>query len=288
MKIDYKKTGRRILRTILGISLLILGAYVFLYFRQERFFFNPKLLDKAYEYKFEQPFEEINIKVAEKIELNALLFKTRTASKGVILYFHGNAGAIHDWGKRASLYTDNQYDILFVDYRGYGKSDGFYSEEKQLYNDAQEVYNYVKTRYDESRIIVLGFSLGTGFAAYTAAKNNPKLLILEAPYYSWNTFIASIAPVPQMLINYEIPSYQFLSEVSCPVYIFHGSRDFLISPEENSKKLKALYPDKIHHIMIEGAGHNGIYITKQYYDILKNILAAPLTTALKETTSFED
>ncbi|WP_378186388.1 alpha/beta hydrolase [Aquimarina sp. W85] len=288
MRINLKKIGRRILRTILGISLLILGAYIFLYFRQERFFFNPKLLDKSYQYKFSQPFEEIDIKVTDEIELNALLFKTQQPSKGVILYFHGNAGAIHDWGKRASLYTDNSYDILFVDYRGYGKSDGFYSKEEQLYNDAQKVYNYVKTRYDESRIIVLGFSLGTGFAAYTASTNKPKLLILEAPYYAWNSFIASIAPVPQLLINYKIPSYKFLSKVTCPIYIFHGTKDFLINPEENSKKLKALYPDKINHVMIEGAGHNGIYITKQYYDALKNILASTADTSAVKTTSFAD
>ncbi|EZH71652.1 peptidase [Aquimarina atlantica] len=229
-------------------------------------------MEKDYVYSFDQPFEEININVEKDITLNALLFKTNTTSKGLILYFHGNAGAIHEWGTRASLYTENKFDILFVDYRGYGKSDSFYEEESELYNDAQKVYDYAKTRYDEKNIIVLGFSLGTGFAAYTAAKNRPKLLILEAPYYAWNDFIASIAPVPKMLINYEIPSYKFLKEVTCPIQIFHGTHDFLIKPEENSKRLEALYPEKIKHTMIKGAGHNGIYITKQYYDELKNLL----------------
>ncbi len=271
-KINFKKIGRRLLRIFAVIGILIISAYVFVYIRQERFFFNPKTLEKDYKYSFEQPFKEINIPVEEGVNLNALLFKTDSISKGVILYFHGNAGAIHEWGLRAHLYTENGYDILFVDYRGYGKSDGFYTNESELYNDAQKIYDYLKTKYDEKEIIVLGFSLGTGFASYTAAKNNPKLLILEAPYYAWNEFIASISPFPQILINYEIPSHKFLGEVKCPIRVFHGSKDFLIKPEENSKRLKKLYPNKIEHTMIEGAGHNGIYITKQYYDELKVLL----------------
>lgn len=270
MKVNVRKIGRQLLRFITFIVILILCVYIFLYVKQERFFFNPKVLDKEYVYSFDQPYEEINIKVEENIELNALLFKTDTISKGIILYFHGNAGAIHEWGERAHLYTENSYDVLFVDYRGYGKSDGLYKEEAELYNDAQKVYDYIRTRYKEKDIIVLGFSLGTGFASYTASKNNPKLLILEAPYYAWDELIASISPLPQSLINYKIPTYQFLGEVSCPIRIFHGSRDFLIKPEEHSKRLKDLYPDKIKLTLIKGAGHS-IYLTKQYYDELKKL-----------------
>ncbi|WP_108804984.1 alpha/beta hydrolase [Aquimarina sp. Aq107] len=272
MKINFRKIGRRLLRFVGVIIILILFIYIFLYVKQERFFFNPKVLDKDYSYSFDQPFEEINIAVEENINLNALLFKTDSISKGLILYFHGNAGAIHEWGERAYLYTENKFDVLFVDYRGYGKSDSFYEEESELYHDAQKIYDYALTRYDEKDVIVLGYSIGTGFASYTAAKNNPKLLILEAPYYAWNEFIANIAPVPQSLINYEIPSYKFLGEVNCPIRVFHGSKDFLIKPEEHSKRLKQLYPDKIELTLIKGAGHNGIYLSKQYYDELKELL----------------
>ncbi|MHA7056415.1 alpha/beta hydrolase [Aquimarina sp. M1] len=273
MRINFRKIGRRFVRFLAFIVILILCGYVFLYVKQERFFFNPKVLDKDYTYSFDQSFEEINIPVEDNIDLNALLFKTDSISKGIILYFHGNAGAIHEWGERAYLYTENKFDVLFVDYRGYGKSDSFYEEESELYNDAQKVYDYVLTRYEEKDIIILGYSIGTGFASYTAAKNNPKLLILEAPYYAWNEFIASIAPVPKSLINYEIPSYKFLGEVRCPIRVFHGSKDFLIKPEEHSKRLKKLYPDKIELTLIKGAGHNGIYLSKQYYDELKELLA---------------
>ena len=224
-------------------------------------------------FTFQENFEELNMEVENNIYLNALLFKIPNP-KGIILYFHGNAGALHDWGKRAPLYLDNGYDILFVDYRGYGKSDGKYTEDRQLLNDAEKVYEFIKKLYPENKITVLGYSLGSGLATYVASKNHPKRLILNAPYYSWKNLIADeVAPlVPKFLVRYDIPSYQFMKTVSCPVYIFHGDRDFLVNPETNSKKLKAENPNKIELTLITDASHNGIHITKQYYDSLKEVL----------------
>jgi hypothetical protein len=114
-KINFKKIGRRLLRIFGVFGILIISVFIFVYIRQERFFFNPKILEKDYKYSFNQTFKEINIPVDEEVNLNALLFKADSISKGVILYFHGNAGAIHEWGERAHLYTENNYDILFVD-----------------------------------------------------------------------------------------------------------------------------------------------------------------------------
>lgn len=273
MRVDFKKIFRRFLRVIGVLILLHILFLVFLYVKQEKFFFNPKKLDKDYVYTFQEPHEELNIEVEKDIYLNALLFKTQDP-KGVILYFHGNAGAIHDWGKRAPLYLDNGYDILFVDYRGYGKSDGKYTEDSQLFNDAKKVYDFTKTRYSENKITVLGFSLGTGLAAYVASRNNPHKLILNAPYYSWKNLITEdIAPLlPRFMVRYDIPTYKFVENVSCPVYIFHGDKDFLVNVETNSRKLKAINPDNIHLTVITDASHNGIHITKQYYDALKEVL----------------
>lgn len=247
---------------------------MFVYFKQERFFFNPKHLDSDYVFQFDDTFEELNIPVSEGVSLNALLFKTEQERKGVIVYFHGNAGAIHDWGKRAPLYLDNGYDILFFDYRGYGKSTGRYSNADGLLGDGQAVYDYVKQRYKESEMVVLGYSLGSGIAAYVASKNNPKQLILNAPYYSWKTLIAEeiAPPIPRFLVKYDIPTYTYIEAVKCPITVFYGTRDFLIHPDTNAKKLQAIKPNNIVLYPITDGGHNGLHITKQYYDALKTLL----------------
>jgi pimeloyl-ACP methyl ester carboxylesterase len=273
LKINLPKIFRRFIRTVIALVIIYLFSLGFFYFKQERFFFNPKFLAKDYIFQFQEPFEEFNIEVEKNIFLNSILFKSE-ASKGVVLYFHGNAGAIHDWGKRAHLFLDNQYDVLFIDYRGYGKSDGEYSSHNQIFNDADKVYNYTKTRYSEKNIVVFGFSLGSGIASYIASKNTPKMLILNAPYYSWKTLISEeiAPPIPAFLVHYDIPSYQFVKNVKCPIHIFQGTRDFLIDPTSNSKKLQALNPENITLSFIDDAGHNSIHITKQYYDLLKTIL----------------
>ncbi|MGY0391654.1 alpha/beta hydrolase [Bizionia sp. KMM 8389] len=273
MSINFPKLFRRLLRIIAVLFTVYLISLIFVYFKQERFFFNPKHLDKSYTFQFNESFEELDIPVSETVSLNALLFKTTQTKKGIIIYYHGNAGAIHDWGKRAPLYLDNGYDILFFDYRGYGKSDGSYSKAEELLTDGQAVYNYIKQGYSEENIIILGYSLGSGVAGYVASNNNPKQLILNAPYYSWKTLISEeiAPPIPTFLIKYDIPTYSYIEHIKCPITIFYGTRDFLISPETNAKKLKQIAPNKITLIPIIDAGHNGLHITKTYYDKLQEL-----------------
>ena len=265
-----KKYAIRILSTLL---FLYLGGCTFLYFAQEKFYFNPKTLDPSYRYQFDVPFEEINIKVAPKEHLNSLLFTTtKKATKGVILYLHGNAGALHEWGLRSKLYTNTGYDILFVDYRGYGKNKNTIENETMLHNDLQHVYNYLKTRYTEDKITVLGFSIGSGLAARIAAKNNPKQLILEAPYYSFESLVKDITPfVPKFLIRYKIPTNDYIKNIQCPITIFHGQDDFLIKPE-HSERLQKIKPERIQVYYINNCNHNGIYLSSQYHRLLNVVL----------------
>ena len=179
----------RILKKVLivfGLILVLLYASLcaFIYFNQEDYFiFHPVKLDPNHSFQFEWSFEEINIETKDGGVLNSLLFKTDSA-KGVIFYLHGNGGSLDNWGNKAPIYNDLGYDLFMLDYRGYGKSPGSITSEAQLHEDIQIVYDEVKRRYSENEIIVLGYSLGTGLATRLAAKNNPGLLILQAPFYS--------------------------------------------------------------------------------------------------------
>ena len=263
---------KRIKQLCLILGLLYVIAMTFFYVNQEKFYFHPKTLSTDYQYNFDTEFEEVNIPVDKNNTLNSLLFKSKT-SKGVILYLHGNAGALHDWGMRSELYTNNNYDVLFVDYRGFGKNKNQLQNETMLHNDMQQVYNFLKTRYQENNIVVLGFSIGSGLATNLASNNNPKLLILEAPYYSFESLVKKIAPfVPKFLISYKIPTEKFIIQVKCPIVVFHGKNDMLITPEENSVKLKKLIPNKIDLHLIDNCNHNGIYRNEFYLKTLPSIL----------------
>ncbi len=94
-----------------------------LYFLQEKFIFLPSKLPQDYAYSFAFPHTEFNLETPDGAKLNGLHFKNGN-SKGVILYFHGNAGDLSRWGEIALFFVEKQYDVVIMDYRTYGKSTG--------------------------------------------------------------------------------------------------------------------------------------------------------------------
>ncbi len=256
------------------ISLFILTYILilcFLYLFQERFIFFPEKLDKAHQFHFEQDFEEINIQTDDGIALHGLLFKTEKP-QGLVFYLHGNAGSIRTWGEDAKLYIDLNYDVFFLDYRGYGKSDGSINNQEQIFQDVQATYDFLKRKYPESQIIVLGYSIGTGPAAKVAATNKPKSLILQAPFYSLVDLIRKNYPfIPSIIIKYPFRTNEFLQQCKMPVFIFHGTRDEIIY-YESSVNLKKQSNQKVTLITLKEHGHNGMSENPSYQRMLMKIL----------------
>jgi acetyl esterase/lipase len=160
---NWKKTLRFTIISLLAVYLLICGCY---YFLQEKFLFTHTQ-PSGYSYQFKGSYEERNIQTRDGKKLNGLLFKS-DSSKGLIFYLHGGGHTLDKWGKYAPVYMGLQYDIFFLDYRGFGKSEGDVPTEKELYADVQDAYNNLKTSYHEDSIIVFGYSFGTAPAAMLA------------------------------------------------------------------------------------------------------------------------
>lgn len=82
--------------------------------------------------------------------------------------------------------------------------------------------------------------MGTGIAAKTAGENNPKMLILQAPYYSMSDMMRQSYPfVPNFLLKYKLQTYLFIQKITAPIVIFHGEQDEIIH-YDSSLKLKNL------------------------------------------------
>ena len=258
--------------SILKIFLLLYVAICgLIYFFQEKLIFFPEKLEKDFKFRFYQNFEEISIKTHDNILLNGLLFRA-DSSKGVIFYLHGNAGSLNSWGEVAPTYTDLNYDVFMLDYRGYGKSEGKIYSEKQIYQDTQIAYDKLKTLYDESKIIILGYSIGTGPATKIASANHPKLLILQAPFYSLTDMMKHYYPIiPTFLLKYKFETNKFIKKCKMPVVIFHGNRDEVIY-YNSSIKLKKLIKETDTLITLHGEGHNGMSSNPQYLAELKKVL----------------
>lgn len=203
--------------------------------------------------------------------LSGVLFPS-DSSKGVILYLHGNTDGLNKWGMMSKTYTSLHYDLFMVDYRGYGKSGGFIKNEEQLYSDVQTAYNYVKSIYPENKIIVLGYSIGTGPAAFLAANNHPKELILQAPYYSLADAVHHLrASLDTTDLPFRFNTYQFLKQTTVRVVIFHGDQDKMFY-YGSSEKLEAFFKPGDELITLKGAGHPFMDRNPVYLDSLKRIL----------------
>ncbi len=245
----------------IGVIYLMIVALV--YFFQEKMIFFPTKLDANYAYHFEQGFEEITIKTLDNINLNALLFKAKE-TKGVIFYLHGNAGSLKSWGAVSEVYTAMGYDLFIMDYRGYGKSEGYINGENQFYNDVQLAYKELISRYKEEEVVIIGNSIGTGVATRLAADSNSKLLILQAPYYNFKYLVkekTAIAPI--FVLKYKFKTNEFLPKCKMPVLIFHGNDDVVISAE-NSLKLEKLLKPNDQLFLLENQGHNGMNYNEEY------------------------
>lgn len=243
-----------------------------LYLLQEKMLFLPTVLEQDYAFEFSQPFEELFLKPNDETVINAIHFKVENP-KGIILYFHGNAGDLSRWGTITEYFVEKQYDVLVMDYRTYGKSTGVLSEQA-LYDDAQFCYDYIKDRYAENDISLYGRSLGSGIATYLASKNKPKQLILETPYYSITDVAQSRFPMfpVEKLLKYKLPSFQYVQKVSCSITIFHGTDD-LVVPYKSAKKLFETSPKSITtFITFKKGTHNNLAEFEIYHKTINSIL----------------
>jgi len=230
-------------------------------------------LNDDHSYRFEYPFKEIEIPTEdEDVRLSAVHFTvTDSIQKGIVLFLHGNGGTIQGWGNEAHWFVNNNYEVLFLEYREYGKSGGTIESEEQIVSDAQLAYDYVKKYFTEDQIVIAGTSMGTGVASQLAGNNHPSMLILNAPYFGLNVLVKEkVFLIPEFVIKYKFKTYEVLPKLNCPIEIFHGTNDKLI-PIDHSERL-AKFNTNINLTKCEGGGHNSFSKTKSYAERMNLVL----------------
>ena len=260
-----QKLKRIVLYGLVFLSLII----AMFYFLQEKLIFLSTKLPEEYVYSFDVPFEELFLNADDGARLNALQFHSQNP-KGLILYFHGNAGDLSRWGKIVSPFTSLGYDVLVMDYRTYGKSTGKLSE-KALFKDAQLFYDHAKEKYPEKDIVIYGRSLGASIATHLASNNDPKKLILETPFYSLQETARERFPFLPVsyLLKYRMPSFEYMQKVTAPVRVFHGTQDRVVSYEAGKKLYGSIPHSNKKMYTIPQGGHNNLSDFQDYWEGIK-------------------
>lgn len=274
------------LSSLVTLLAIYIAISVVLYYLQEYMLFKPEKLPKDFEFYYEnQECEEYFMETRDGATINGVLFKAKENPRGVVLYLKGNSKSIKGWGKFAVDFTRHNFNVFMVDYRGFGKSTGRRSQ-KALKRDLQLVYNKIKELVAEKYIILYGRSLGSGFATKLASMNNPRMLILDAPYYSMTKVTARYMPFMPLsiLLRYPLPTYKWLKYVLCPIHIIHGTNDNLI-PYKSSIKLSKINPKRTTLHTVIGGGHKNLHNFESYHSMLDEILnTKPKELDLKSTS----
>ncbi|MTI86979.1 MAG: hypothetical protein FH748_03315 [Balneolaceae bacterium] len=255
--------------SILFFAYLCICGYF--YVIQEAIIFRTSPLDDGYTYKYRFPFEERWFEPEEGVRIHAI-HAFADSAKGLVMYFHGNQGMNRSNPAKYELFLENGYDVLYPDYRQYGKSRGELRNEADLVGDMNFVYSEVLGEYDEDEIILLGYSLGAGVAAQVAVANDPKMLIMWTPFYSLLDMKDSRFPfLPDFLVRYPLRNDLALQQISEPVHIFYAAEDRVL-PVERSLPLTKFLKAGDHHYVLKGQGHGRVYRNRELVNRIEEIL----------------
>jgi fermentation-respiration switch protein FrsA (DUF1100 family) len=176
----------------------------------------------------------------------------------VVIYFPGNGDFLASSVSRFRDMTSDGTGLVALSYRGYAGSSGQPSESGLLL-DADAAYAFAAARYSADRMVVWGFSLGSGVAVALAAERPVWKLILEAPYTSVADLAALRFPIApaRWLIWDPFRSDLRIGRVTAPLLIMHGERDPTI-PIRLGERLFTLAHEPKQFVRFPEGGHNNL------------------------------
>ena len=243
---------------VIGGSIFYLGILVVLFLRQRTLLFPIPQTGRTSPEAAGFPQAEENILTTSDGEKTIIWHVPAKPGHAVVIYFPGNGDFLGGTVNRFRDITAHGTGLVALSYRGYAGSSG-YPSEQGLLRDADAAYVFASARYSLDRIVLWGFSLGTGVAVATATEHPVAKLILEAPYTSIVDIAASHFPfVPvRWLLRDPFRSDQRMTQVTAPLLIMHGERDDTI-PIGFGERLFALARGPKQFVRFPEGGHDDL------------------------------
>lgn len=243
--------------------------------------FYPHFDEESYaELKTRSEAEELTVKT-ENGNISGWLLHNAEGKAPLVLYFCGNG---ENSAARMLKILDNGvrdafagYDIAIFDYPGYGKTDGIPSEETlKAFGLASFDAIAQRTDIDKDRIVVFGYSLGTGVADYVASKRDVDGLILMAPYADgydlYNNFVDIFHGPMRILITFKMESVKFAQEVSVSPLLLASTSDEMVR-YDSSVRLSKAFPSGCTLQTLENTKHNDFWGSSSVMEYIKEYLA---------------
>ncbi len=218
-----------------------LGGAALLYFFQDKLVFNPVRGSTAvYGCPANHRIRAVVLEMRDGARLRGWWMRANRETPTncpAIIYFGGRSEEVSWVSKQLGSFSGHH--SLFVNYRGYGDSEGKPSE-RDLLSDALELYDWMADQpgVDPKKIVVIGRSLGAGVAAYVAAHRPAAAAVLITPYDSFVEIARRRFPHcgTQLFLKHRFEAMQFALEASTPALMLLADTDDIV-PKEHAARL---------------------------------------------------
>jgi len=212
-------------------------------------------------------FETLRIPTADGLYLHAWFIPARSPRGTTLLFFHGNAGDISHRLDSIAQFNRLGLDVLIVDYRGYGQSEGAPSE-AGTYEDARAAWFHLVEGRGQApaRIVLFGRSLGAAVAANLATRVRPGALILESAFTSVPDMAAVhywFLPV-RLLSRFQYDTRAALLRTHCPLLVIHSREDEIV-PFSHGQALYQGAGEPRDLLVIQGGHNDGALRSESHY-----------------------
>ena len=215
--------------TLSSVIIAYLVLLIFIYFYQRNLLYHPS--ENNYQNdKIQFSYEEIFIKVDDKITLKSWLINKDFKEFKTLVLFHGNAGDLSNRIYKLNELNKLDINILLISWRGFSGNKGSPTE-KNLYEDAEAAIKWLnEKKVENNQIILYGESLGSGVAVEIGKKNNFNGIILESPFTSVENSAKIYYPyLPvKFILKDRYDSINKIDKIRTPILIMHGKKDDII------------------------------------------------------------
>lgn len=235
---------------VIVLAVIYLGGVGVLYFKQREMLFPIPPVGRSAPAAAGFPEAEERVLTTADGEKVIVWHVPARPGRPVILFFPGNGDFLAGRVSRFKGITSDGTGLVALSYRGYAGSTGSPSEEGLL-RDGAAAYAFTAARYDPSRIVAWGFSLGTGVAVAIASEHPLGKLILEAPYTSTIDVAASLFPIVpvSLLMRDRFHSDRRIAGVTVPLLVMHG---------DAGERLFAMAREPKQFVRFPGGGHDNL------------------------------
>jgi fermentation-respiration switch protein FrsA (DUF1100 family) len=215
-------------------------------------------------------YETVTIRAADGVELFTWFLPARAEPEATVLFLHGNAENISTHFFNVAWMPAEGFNVLALEYRGYGKSGGVPSlAGVQLDIDAALKTLLARPDVDRRRIVLFGQSLGGALAIHYAARNKERAalraVIADSAFADYRAIVKEKLAgffltwpfqwLPALTVDNDYSPLASVRAVSpLPLVLIHGERDAVV-PAHHSKRLYDAAAEPKELWLLPEAGH---------------------------------